>query len=114
MRVPDDAHRIEICDNGVGFDVDWALMDAAAHAGASACSGMIERVRLIGGDLQFDSRPGSTKLQVKLAHWRPGEAPIALAGTQTGGLITGRRRAPGSPVQNSTEVGFGSRAGAVR
>jgi len=83
VRVPTTHISMEIWDNGVGFDVDWALMDAARR-GRIGLLGMIERVRLIGGDLQFDSRPGSTKLQVKLAHWRPGEAPIALAGTQTG------------------------------
>jgi signal transduction histidine kinase len=62
---------LEIADNGKGFDVDWALMDASRR-GRIGLLGMLERVRLIGGDLQIKSRPGSTRLSVKLAHYRPG------------------------------------------
>jgi signal transduction histidine kinase len=62
---------LEITDDGVGFDVDAALVEAARR-GRIGLLGMMERVRLIGGDLQIRSRPGGpTKLQVKLAHWRP-------------------------------------------
>jgi hypothetical protein len=40
---------------------------------------MIERVRLIGGDLQFHSKPGGpTRLSVKLAHYRPNEGDGAF------------------------------------
>jgi NarL family two-component system sensor histidine kinase YdfH len=69
---------MEIVDDGVGFDVDWVLMDAARR-GRIGLLGMIERVRLIGGDLQIDSRPGHTKLKVKLAHWRPDQRPAELS-----------------------------------
>ena len=61
---------LEISDNGKGFDVDWALMDAS-HRGRIGLLGMLERVRLIGGDLQIKSRPGATRLSVRLAHYRP-------------------------------------------
>jgi signal transduction histidine kinase len=61
---------LEITDNGKGFDVDWALMDASRR-GHIGLLGMLERVRLIGGDLQISSRPGATRLSVKLTHYRP-------------------------------------------
>ena len=32
--------------------------------------GMLERVRLIGGDLQVESKPGCTRLSVKLSHYK--------------------------------------------
>jgi signal transduction histidine kinase len=73
LRVVKTHIALEICDDGVGFDVDWTLM-RAARRGNIGLLGMMERVRLIGGDLQIHSRPGGpTKLLVKLAHWRPGE-----------------------------------------
>ena len=43
----------------------------AARRGHIGLLGMLERVRLIGGDLQIKSRPGATRLSVKLAHYRP-------------------------------------------
>jgi signal transduction histidine kinase len=61
---------LDITDNGKGFDVDWALMDASRR-GHIGLLGMLERVRLIGGDLQIQSRPGCTRLAVKLAHYTP-------------------------------------------
>src|SRR3954454_300599 len=83
VRVLKTHISMEIVDNGAGFDVEWALVDAA-HRGRIGLLGMIERVRLIGGDLQIKSRPGATKLHVKLAHWRPGETPLVLASSQPG------------------------------
>jgi signal transduction histidine kinase len=68
---------LEIRDDGVGFDVDWTLIDAA-RGGRIGLLGMMERVRLIGGDLQIDSRPGGpTRLRVQLAHWRPDQTVSA-------------------------------------
>ena len=67
---------LEITDNGKGFDVDWALMDATRR-GHIGLLGMLERVRLIGGDLQITSRPGATRLSVKLAHYRPDEDELS-------------------------------------
>jgi signal transduction histidine kinase len=82
LRVLRTHIAMEIVDDGVGFDVDWALMDAARR-GRIGLLGMIERVRLIGGDLQIDSQPGRTRLQVKLAHWRPDTAPLVGAGRRS-------------------------------
>lgn len=74
MRVLTTHIALEIQDNGIGFDVDWEMMDAARR-GHIGLLGMIERVRLIGGDMQVRSQPGGpTKLQVKLEHWRPEQA----------------------------------------
>ncbi|HET8537498.1 MAG TPA: ATP-binding protein [Solirubrobacteraceae bacterium] len=81
LRVLTTHISMEIQDNGVGFDVDWALMDAARR-GRIGLLGMLERVRLLGGDLQIESRPGFTRLQVKLAHWRPNEPTLSFASQQ--------------------------------
>jgi signal transduction histidine kinase len=79
LRVMRTHIALEITDDGIGFDVDATLVEAARR-GRIGLLGMMERVRLIGGDLQIRSRPGGpTKLQVKLAHWRPGQqAPAPL------------------------------------
>jgi signal transduction histidine kinase len=77
LRVLATHIALEIVDDGVGFNVDWTLVDAARR-GRIGLLGMVERVRLIGGDLQIQSRPGGpTKLQVKLEHWRPEQAPAS-------------------------------------
>jgi signal transduction histidine kinase len=77
LRVLRTHIALEITDDGVGFDVDGALMEAARR-GRIGLLGMMERVRLIGGDLQIQSRPGGpTRLQVKLAHYRPGDDSVA-------------------------------------
>jgi signal transduction histidine kinase len=86
LRVLTAHIAMEIQDNGVGFDVDWALMDAARR-GRIGLLGMLERVRLIGGDLQIDSKPGRTVVRVKLAHWRPEQQqpqPVELRQAQAG------------------------------
>jgi signal transduction histidine kinase len=83
LRVLTTHISMEIQDDGVGFDVDWALMDAARR-GRIGLLGMLERVRLIGGDLQIESKPGRTTLRVKLAHWRPEERPLSLPQAQAG------------------------------
>jgi signal transduction histidine kinase len=83
VRVLKTHISMEIQDNGVGFDVDWALMDAARR-GRIGLLGMLERVRLIGGDLQIDSKSGRTTLRVRLAHWRPEEQPLSEPQAQTG------------------------------
>jgi signal transduction histidine kinase len=78
LRVLKTHISLEISDNGKGFDVDFALMDASRR-GHIGLLGMIERVRLIGGDLQFQSKPGGpTRLSVKLTHYRPNEGDGAL------------------------------------
>jgi signal transduction histidine kinase len=79
LRVVETHIALEIRDDGVGFDVDAALT-AAARRGHIGLLGMMERVRLIGGDLQIRSQPGGpTRLYVKLARWRPGQAQPRIA-----------------------------------
>ena len=78
LRVLKTHIALEILDNGKGFDVDWALMDAARR-GHIGLLGMLERVRLIGGDLQITSQPGATRLSVKLAHYRPDDDALPAA-----------------------------------
>jgi signal transduction histidine kinase len=75
LRVLKTHIALEITDNGKGFDVNWELMDASRR-GHIGLLGMLERVRLIGGDLQIDSKPGWTRLSVKLAHYRPRENAV--------------------------------------
>ena len=73
LRVLKTHISLDITDNGKGFDVDFALMDASRR-GRIGLLGMLERVRMIGGDLQFKSKPGGpTRLSVKLAHYVPDE-----------------------------------------
>ncbi|MEL6152295.1 MAG: sensor histidine kinase, partial [Chloroflexota bacterium] len=48
----DDRLRVEICDDGRGFDM--ATVDMNGHYGLK---GMMERVDALGGDLQIDSKP---------------------------------------------------------
>jgi len=52
--------------------------EPAAFLARPELLGMLERVRLIGGDLQVTSRPGMTRLAVKLAHYRPSEDTLAV------------------------------------
>jgi signal transduction histidine kinase len=59
----DEELRLCVADNGVGFHVGGAL----ARRGSFGMAGMSERVALLGGRFQVDSRPGrGTKVQVAL------------------------------------------------
>lgn len=79
LRVLDTQIALEIRDDGVGFDVDAALT-SATRSGHIGLLGMMERVRLIGGDLQIRSRPGGpTRLYVKLERWRPTQPELGSA-----------------------------------
>lgn len=61
--------RASIVDDGRGFDVERALV-AAAERGRLGLVGMSERVRLLGGRLAVDSRPGGpTAITVTLPRW---------------------------------------------
>jgi len=66
-----DRVHAEVVDNGRGFDVERTLLEAARR-GRLGLVGMNERVRLLGGNLEVDSRPGdSTVISVTLPQWRP-------------------------------------------
>jgi signal transduction histidine kinase len=63
--------RLQIVDDGRGFDVPRTLV-RAARRGRFGLLGMSERVRLLGGRFDVDSRPGGpTVVSVVLPAWRP-------------------------------------------
>ncbi|MFZ0043830.1 MAG: ATP-binding protein [Solirubrobacteraceae bacterium] len=60
---------VEICDDGKGFDPEATLV-RAARAGRLGLVGMHERVRMLGGRTQIDSRPGGpTVISANLPAW---------------------------------------------
>jgi signal transduction histidine kinase len=64
--------RLEIVDDGKGFDLEPTLT-AAAHAGRLGLIGMSERIRLLGGRFDIKSRPGGpTTITVVVPRWRDG------------------------------------------
>jgi len=67
---------LEITDDGRGFDVARTLV-RAARRGRFGLLGMSERVRLLGGRFDVQSRPGGpTRISVLLPEWRP-VVPVA-------------------------------------
>ena len=62
---------VSIMDNGHGFEVSRAVAKAAQR-GRLGLVGMGERVRLLGGTFQIDSKPGGpTTLRFSLPRWEP-------------------------------------------
>jgi signal transduction histidine kinase len=58
--------ELAVKDDGVGFDLH-ATMERAAAGKAIGLLGMQERVRMLGGEIQIDSRPGQgTQIRVNL------------------------------------------------
>jgi signal transduction histidine kinase len=65
---------VSITDDGSGFDPETTVA-LAARAGSLGLVGMRERVRMLGGRTQIDSRPGGpTVISATLPPW-PGEEP---------------------------------------
>lgn len=61
----------QISDEGKGFDVEPRLV-AAAKTGRLGLVGMSERVRMLGGRLDVESRPGGpTYVRAMIPRWRP-------------------------------------------
>lgn len=73
------AVRAEVIDDGCGFLVEPTLIRAAKH-GRLGLVGMAERVRLLGGTFEVDSRPGGpTRIAVVLPEWQlDDEGPVRL------------------------------------
>jgi signal transduction histidine kinase len=66
-----DGVTARVTDNGCGFDVASAL-PAAARKGRLGLVGMSERMRLLGGHLDVESRTGGpTTITASLPHWSP-------------------------------------------
>jgi signal transduction histidine kinase len=62
---------LEVVDNGHGFDVEERLLEAA-RAGRLGLVGMGERIRLLGGRFEIESKPGGpTRVRASLPRWRP-------------------------------------------
>ena len=74
-----DGTSLEITDDGRGFDVPRTLV-RAARRGRFGLLGMSERVRLLGGRFDVQSRPGGpTAISVHLPVWRTIADPTAAA-----------------------------------
>ena len=70
----DDGVRVEIRDDGRGFDLEDTLV-RAARAGRLGLVGMHERVRMLGGVTAIDSRPGAgTVISATLPPWPRAES----------------------------------------
>jgi signal transduction histidine kinase len=62
---------VEVGDEGHGFDVEARLI-AAARSGRLGLVGMSERVRLLGGRFDLQSKPGGpTRVRATITRWRP-------------------------------------------
>jgi signal transduction histidine kinase len=73
-----DGVRVEIRDDGKGFDPEKTLV-TAARAGRLGLVGMHERVRMLGGVTQIDSSPGGgTVISAALPPW-PGDEGAAAS-----------------------------------
>jgi signal transduction histidine kinase len=71
MSRPHAAIRAEVTDDGGGFDVERTLA-RARRTGRLGLVGMSERMRLLGGTLDLESRPGhGTRITAVLPEWRP-------------------------------------------
>ena len=62
---------VEVGDEGDGFDVEARLV-AAARSGRLGLVGMSERVRLLGGRFDLQSKPGGpTRVRATITRWQP-------------------------------------------
>ena len=67
--------RLEIVDDGEGFEVEQTL-GAAAQRGRLGLAGMRERIRLLDGRLEITSRCGGpTTISVVVPRWRGAQTP---------------------------------------
>ena len=71
VRSREDAIEAEIVDDGKGFPVEQTLIRAAKR-GRLGLVGIGERIRLLGGTFDVQSRPGGpTTLSLRLPRWQP-------------------------------------------
>ena len=69
--------RLEVVDDGRGFEVA-ATLSSAAGSGRLGLVGMSERVRLLDGRMDVQSRPGGpTSISAVLRLWQPAPAPAS-------------------------------------
>ena len=63
--------KVRVLDNGQGFDVE-AMLLSAGRRGRIGLAGIYERVRLLDGACEIDSRPGGpTTISITLPRWNP-------------------------------------------
>lgn len=63
--------ELQVLDNGIGFDVEKALVHAARD-GRLGLIGLHQRARLLGGSSSIDSSPGQpTAISATLPRWHP-------------------------------------------
>ena len=71
VRARRSAIELQIVDDGMGFEVERALAKAAQR-GRLGLVGIGERVRMVGGTFELESRPGGpTSLKITLPRWEP-------------------------------------------
>jgi signal transduction histidine kinase len=71
VRARRSAIELQIVDDGMGFEVERALAKAAQR-GRLGLVGIGERVRMVGGTFELDSRPGGpTTMKLTLPRWEP-------------------------------------------
>ena len=79
-----------VTDNGCGFDVASAL-PAAARKGRLGLVGMSERMRLLGGRLEVESRPGGpTTIEAYVERWSPPATAAASTATSAAQPVPAR------------------------
>ena len=79
LRATPSFVSVTVCDDGLGFDID-----SARAKGRLGLSGVVERVRLLGGDVEIRSVPGhGAEVRATLPRWSPpkDEAPLLYAVT---------------------------------
>jgi signal transduction histidine kinase len=75
--------KAEVKDDGRGFDVERTLVRAARN-GRLGLVGMNERIRMLGGRFDVQSRPGGpTTISAIIPRWRPREASAPLGEATT-------------------------------
>jgi signal transduction histidine kinase len=71
VRARRSAIELQIVDDGMGFEVERALAKAAQR-GRLGLVGIGERVHMVGGSFEVESRPGGpTSLKITLPRWEP-------------------------------------------
>jgi len=58
---------LEVADNGCGF-----AMEGARAKGRLGLAGVVERIRMLGGDVEIESSPGDgARVRATVPRWRP-------------------------------------------
>ena len=71
VRARRSAIELHVVDDGMGFEVERALAKAAQR-GRLGLVGIGERVRMVGGTFELESKPGGpTSLKLTLPRWEP-------------------------------------------